>query len=90
VGACTSLITVRAGSLTITEVARAGYTLTDIYTIPANRLISEDLNARSAAVTIVQGNTSTGSNNPLLAFVRSMWDGFVTQLEPPTSASLAH
>jgi hypothetical protein len=59
VGACTSLIVVPVGQLTITEVARAGYTLTDIYTIPANRLISENLAARSATVTIVQGNAAT-------------------------------
>ena len=59
VGTCTSLIVVPVGTLTITEVARAGYTLTDIYTLPANRLISEDLAARSATVTIVQGNAST-------------------------------
>jgi len=40
-------------------VARAGYTLTDIYTFPADRLISENLAGRSATVTIVQGNAST-------------------------------
>jgi hypothetical protein len=33
--------------------------LTDIYTIPADRLISENLGARSATVTIVQGGSST-------------------------------
>jgi hypothetical protein len=59
VGTCTSLIVVPVGPLTITEVARAGYTLTDIYTFPADRLISENLAARSATVTIVQGNAST-------------------------------
>jgi len=59
VGTCTSLITVPVGTLTITEVARAGYVVTDIYTIPADRLISENLVARSATVTIVQGNAST-------------------------------
>ena len=59
VGACTSLIVVPVGPLTITEAARAGYTLTDIYTIPADRLISENLAARSATVTIVQGTSST-------------------------------
>ena len=53
VGACTSLIVVPVGTLTITEVARAGYTLTDIYTTPADRLISENLAGRSATVTIV-------------------------------------
>ena len=59
VGACTSLIVVPVGPLTITEVARTGYVLTDIYTIPADRLISENLGARSATVTIVQGTSST-------------------------------
>ena len=56
VGACSALITVEAGTLTVTEVAQAGYKVTDIYTIPANRLISKNLNAGSATVTIVQGN----------------------------------
>jgi len=59
VGACTSLIVVPVGPLTITEVARTGYVLTDIYTIPADRLLSENLGARSATVTIVQGTSST-------------------------------
>ena len=59
VGACTLLIVVPVGPLTITEVARTGYTVTDIYTIPADRLISENLGARSATVTIVQGTSST-------------------------------
>jgi len=59
VGACTSLIVVPVGPLTITEVARAGYTVTDIYTTPADRLISENLAGRSATVTIVQGNSFT-------------------------------
>jgi hypothetical protein len=59
VGACTSLIVVPVGPLTITEAARTGYVVTDIYTIPADRLISENLGARSATVTIVQGTSST-------------------------------
>jgi hypothetical protein len=59
VGTCTSLISVPVGPLTITEVARAGYVVSDIYTIPADRLISEDWAARTATVTIVQGNAST-------------------------------
>jgi hypothetical protein len=59
VGACSALITVEAGTLTIHEVAQAGYKVSDIYTIPANRLISKNLNAGSATVTIVQGNVST-------------------------------
>jgi len=59
VGACTSLITVPVGPLTITEVARTGYVVSDIHTIPADRLVSENLGARSATVTIVQGYAST-------------------------------
>ncbi len=59
VGACSALLYVDAGTLTITEVARAGYSVTDIYTFPANRLISKNLNARSVTVTIVQGFASS-------------------------------
>jgi hypothetical protein len=53
------LITVNAGSLTITEDAKAGYELVDVYTVPADRLISKDISARSVTVTIVPGNAST-------------------------------
>jgi hypothetical protein len=59
VGACTSLIVVPVGSLTITETAKAGYVVSDIYTIPAGRLISKNLSTRTVTVTIVQGNAST-------------------------------
>ena len=59
VGTCTSLIVVPVGQLTITEVARPGYVVSDIYTIPADRLISENWTARTATVTIVQGNAAT-------------------------------
>ena len=59
VGACSALITVDAGTLTITEVAQAGYSVTDIYTIPSDRLISKNLNARTVSVTIVQGNAAS-------------------------------
>lgn len=59
VGACTPLIVVPVGPLTVTEDARAGYAVSDIYTIPADRLISENLSARSATVTIVQGRASS-------------------------------
>ena len=58
-GACSGLIGVDAGTLTISEEAQAGYVVTDVYTIPADRLLSEDLNARSVTVTIVQGNAAT-------------------------------
>ena len=59
VGACSALVTVESGNLTITEVAQAGIKVTDIYTIPANRLVSKNLNAGTATVNIVQGNVST-------------------------------
>jgi hypothetical protein len=67
-GTCTSLIVVPAGQLTITEQAKAGYVLTDVYTIPANRLISTDLNNRTATVTIVQGNAASQT---IVVFVNS-------------------
>jgi len=59
VGACAGLISVNAGSLTITEVEQTGYKVTDIYTIPANRLISKNLNGGSATVTIVEGTAAS-------------------------------
>src|SRR5215207_61226 len=59
VGACSALITVDAGTLTISEAAQAGFKVTDLYTIPANRLISKNLDDGSATVNIVQGNASS-------------------------------
>ncbi len=59
VGACAGIISVEAGRLTITEVAQAGFEVTDIYTIPANRLISRNLDGGSAIVSIVEGNAAS-------------------------------
>jgi hypothetical protein len=59
VGACAGLISVNAGSLTITEVKQTGFELTDVYTIPANRLISKKLSGGSVVVTIVEGTSSS-------------------------------
>ena len=59
VGACAGMISVKAGNLTITELAQPGYTLTDVYTIPANRLVSKNLKDGSAIVKIVQGGVSS-------------------------------
>ncbi|HEY3475178.1 MAG TPA: hypothetical protein VGK56_11255, partial [Anaerolineales bacterium] len=59
VGACAGLISVNAGTLTITEDARTGFSIADIYTIPSSRLISKDLNGRSATVRIVEGNAAS-------------------------------
>jgi hypothetical protein len=58
-GACSSLLTVEAGSLTITEVSRAGYIVTDVYTIPSDRLLSKNVGNRTANVTIVEGNAAS-------------------------------
>jgi hypothetical protein len=80
VGACAGLISVNAGSLTITEVEQTGYEVTDIYTIPANRLINKNLTARSATVTIVEG---TAASQTIVIFRnRSM-----TSIATPTSTS---
>ena len=59
VGACSLIISVNAGTLTITEDVRTGYVVADVYTIPASRLISKDLNGGSVTVTIVQGYTAS-------------------------------
>ncbi|HSL44291.1 MAG TPA: hypothetical protein VK897_12715 [Anaerolineales bacterium] len=66
VDACSLIITVSAGTLTITEDARAGYVLSDVYTIPSGRLISKNLSNRSATVTIVQG---TAASQTIVVFV---------------------
>ena len=55
VGACAGLIAVTAGTLTITEDARTGFSVADIYTIPADRLVSKNLAAGTANVRIVEG-----------------------------------
>ena len=59
VGACSLISSMNAGTVTITEDAQAGYVVSDIYTIPADRLVSKDLNNRTATVTIVPGNAAT-------------------------------
>jgi hypothetical protein len=59
VGACAGLITVSAGTLTITESAQAGFSVADIYTIPADRLLSKDPGKGSARVRIVEGTAAS-------------------------------
>jgi hypothetical protein len=59
VGACSLIYSTEAGTVTITEDARAGFAVSDIYTIPANRLVSKNINNRTVTVTIVDGNPST-------------------------------
>jgi hypothetical protein len=66
VGACSLIISVNAGTLVVKEDARSGYAVADIYTIPANRLISKSLSNRTATVTIVQG---TSASQTIVVFV---------------------
>jgi hypothetical protein len=83
VGACSLMTSVNAGTLTITEDARPGYVVSDIYTIPAGRLISKNLNNRSVTVTIVQGNSALQT---IVVFVnRAVTSEAITDL-----ASTAH
>jgi hypothetical protein len=56
---CSPILKVYSGELTVTEDARAGYVLADVYTIPADRLISKNVSGRSATVTIVPGSTAS-------------------------------
>jgi hypothetical protein len=59
VGACSLIISVNAGTLVVKEDARSGYMIADIYTIPANRLISKNLSDRTATIQIVEGNAAS-------------------------------
>jgi hypothetical protein len=87
VGACAGLIAVNAGMLTITEVQQTGYTVADIYTIPADRLISKDLNGGSARVRIVEG---TAASQTIVIFRnRSITTGSFTPTFTPTFTSTA-
>jgi hypothetical protein len=65
-GSCSLIISVNAGTLVVKEDARSGYVVSDIYTIPANRLISKSLSNRTATVTIVQG---TSASQTIVVFV---------------------
>jgi hypothetical protein len=65
VGACSVLVHVGVGALTVTEDERSGFTVENIYTIPADRLISKDLNGRSATIQIVEG---TAASQTILVF----------------------
>jgi Ice-binding-like len=58
VGACSPLISVPSGSATITEVRRAPDYLASCRTDPSSRLISCDLRAQTATVTVVGGSSA--------------------------------
>jgi len=81
VGACAGLIAVNAGVLTITETAQAEYTIADIYTIPADRLISKDLNSGMARVKIVEG---TAASQTIVIFRNRKVDVTPTFTSTPT------
>jgi hypothetical protein len=83
VGACSLIISVNAGTLTVTEDARSGYVVSDIYTIPAGRLISKNLSNRTAKVTIVQG---TSTSQTIVVFVNRA----VTAQAAPDEASAVY
>jgi hypothetical protein len=69
VGTCSSLIfNIQPGTLTVTEDARAGYQVADIYTIPADRLISKNISGRSATVNIL-ANGGDASLQTVVVFV---------------------
>jgi hypothetical protein len=59
VNACSQPIQVTAGQVVVTETARAGFVLADVTTTPADRLVSKDLAARKATVTVVAGGLGT-------------------------------
>jgi hypothetical protein len=64
VGGC-SLPTLPAGTATVTEVARPGFTVGAIEAIPSGRLVQSDLTARTAKVAIVAGGVE---NQTILTF----------------------
>jgi hypothetical protein len=59
VGACTGTVRLPAGQVSVSEVAQQGFDLTGIAAGPAGRLVSTDIGARTAIVTIVPGDEST-------------------------------
>ena len=54
-GSCSPAIQVLAGQKTITETLPAGTTLTSVTTVPGNALVSSNLGAGTATVTVVAG-----------------------------------
>jgi hypothetical protein len=59
VGQCSQPIKLPAGTATVTEVARPGFQLTGIRTDREERLVSSDLDTRTAVVQVVAGDVST-------------------------------
>src|SRR3954452_15809395 len=59
VGACSPAIELPAGQATVTEVAVEGVSVTEMRTSPPERLLSRDLPARTAVVSIAAGDISS-------------------------------
>ena len=82
VNACSTIIKVNAGTLTVKEDARAGYQVTDIYTIPADRLVSKDISSRTVTVTILPG---TSPSQTIVVFVnRAVTSQTITNMASDT------
>jgi hypothetical protein len=77
VGGCSLPITVAAGDIVVTEVARSGFTVADITASPADRLVSRDLSARTAKVTVPKG---TVANQTIVTFSN--------KVEPPKNGTV--
>jgi hypothetical protein len=56
VGGCSKAVKVKAGSVVVTEVARAGFAVEDITAIPASSLTAKNLAAGTATVTVAAGD----------------------------------
>ena len=59
VGACSPVLTVPPGMVSVTEAERPGIAVSGVQTFPAARLVSSDLPARTAQVQVVAGDEST-------------------------------
>jgi hypothetical protein len=58
-GSCSTPIEVPAGTATIQELARTGFSLASLSTVPSGRLVSSNLATRTATVTVMQGSVAT-------------------------------
>ncbi|MEA2827062.1 MAG: hypothetical protein QOG43_1501 [Actinomycetota bacterium] len=59
VGACSPVIAVPAGTVTIIEAERPGISVSGVQTLPVSRLVSSDPATRTARVQVVAGDEST-------------------------------
>lgn len=87
VGACSNLIfNVTPGTLTVTEDAQTGYEVADIYTIPADRLISKDILGRSATITILPSG-GDASLQTVVVFVNRRGESSTPTYTPTNTAT---